>query len=83
MLPACHPQNISDFISILSHSVPGVPPDVIGTLRKLQLFVFVVLLEKLMLSDLLCWRKEMWNYPAELLQYLKHVIVHHELPKRT
>lgn len=36
-----------------------------------------------MLSDLLCWRKEVWNYPAELLQYLKHWIVHHELPQHT
>lgn len=53
-----------------------------GTLRKLKSFLFVVLLDKkLILSDLLCWRKEVWNYPAELLQYLKHLIVHHELPK--
>lgn len=56
----------------------------IEMLKKLNFFLFVILLgEKLLLSGLWCCTKEMWNCHAKLLQHLNHLILYHGLPAHT
>lgn len=80
MLPT--PETFLTLLPPFGSLCQGHQQTLIGMLRKLNLFLRGVLLgEKLLLSDLQCWRKEMWNYHAKLLQYLKRLILYHELPK--